>query len=363
MALGSILVAAALLYVGCRGSGTLAQGGMVWEGDDVIVVTSDTMRSASAVHAHVERTLGLAEIPVETANRTSGYLRTEPLPVNDTISIRLNIAVIDTGRVEIAGDLAGLETSSPEKRQRIAWNETPGRGTGVWSFMTDVGTAIGTVEGYERDTQLMGSFECGGRRCAEEEVCEGNVCRSPDRRTIAEGDEPGREASSERSSCISNEERSLIDAIRTYRASENLPEVPISKALTKVARLHVRDLAEHAPHESGGCNLHSWSDEGSWSGCCYTEDHDNASCMWEKPSELTNYVSTGYEIVYQGPVDAERIMDTWQRSAGHDAVLANRGQWRDFQWSAMGIGAYDGYAVVWFGTEEDTGSTPSDCER
>ena len=131
MALGSILVAAALLYVGCRGSGTLAQGGMVWEGDDVIVVTSDTMRSASAVHAHVERTLGLAEIPVETANRTSGYLRTEPLPVNDTISIRLNIAVIDTGRVEIAGDLAGLETASPEKWQRIAWNETPRRGTGV----------------------------------------------------------------------------------------------------------------------------------------------------------------------------------------------------------------------------------------
>lgn len=56
-------------------------------------------------------------------------------------------------------------------------------------------------------------------------------------------------------------------------------------------------------------------------------------------------------------------MDTWQTSAGHDAVLENRGQWRDFQWSAMGVGAHDGYAVVWFGTEEDTSSRPSDCER
>jgi len=356
-------MAAALLYIGCRGSGTLAQGGMVWEGDDVIIVTPDTIRSTSAVQEHVERVLGIAEIPVETANRTSGYLRTEPLPLNDTISVRLNIAVIDTGRVEIAGDLAGLETSSPEKWQRIAWNETPRRGAGVWSFMTDVGTAIGTIEGYERDPQLMGSFECGGRRCAEEEVCEGNVCRAPDHRTLAEGDEPERTSSSERSACISRDERALIDAIRTYRAAQNVSEVPLSAALTDVAQAHARDLAEHAPHESSGCNLHSWSDEGSWNACCYTEGHANASCMWDKPSELTDYAGTGYEIAYQGPIDAERILETWQRSAGHNAVLANQGQWSNFAWRAMGVGAYDGYAVVWFGTENDTSSAPSSCER
>ncbi|MGM0705125.1 MAG: CAP domain-containing protein [Bacteroidota bacterium] len=359
----AMVLVVALVYVGCRGSGTLAEGGMVWEGDNVIIVKSDSTGSTSAMVDRVVRTLKRAEVSTEELNRTSGYLRTEPIRVNDTLNLRLNVVATDSGRVEIAGEMADLRQSDPDDWTRVAWNETPRRGAGIWPFMTEVGQAIGSIEGYERDPRLMGSFACGGRRCAEDETCEGNVCQAPDQEAIAGADEPDRDPSPRTRVCTSENEQALVDAVRSYRASQDLPEVPLSTGLTEVAQTHARDLANEAPHEESRCNLHSWSDEGSWSPCCYTDDHANASCMWEKPSELTDYSGSGYEISYSGPPDAERMMAQWKASPGHDAVMANRGQWSDFTWRAMGVGIAEGFAVIWFGRADDANGAPPTCSR
>lgn len=359
----ALLLAAALVYVGCRGSGVLAEGGMVWEGDDVIIVQSDSTGSTSLMVDRVVRTLKVAEVSPEEVNRTSGYLRTEPIRVNDTLNMRLNIVATDSGRVELAGQMLDLRSSEPDRWMRVAWNDTPRRGTGLWSFMTEVGKALGSIEGYERDPQLMGAFECGGRRCAEDETCEGNVCRAPDQGAIASADDDDQTPARRTGTCLSEEEQALIASVRSYRASKNLPEVPLSGGLTEVAQAHVRDLADEAPHEDRRCNLHSWSDEGSWSSCCYTDDHANASCMWDKPAELTDYSSSGYEIAYQGPSDANQIMAQWKASPGHNSVMVNRGQWANFTWRAMGVGVVEGFAVIWFGSEEDPSGVPASCTR
>ena len=62
----------------------------------------------------------------------------------------------------------------------------------------------------------------------------------------------------------------LANVINQYRRDRGLPEIPVSPSLTRVAELHVADLAAH-PRDRG-CNLHSWSEHGAWSACCYTDD-------------------------------------------------------------------------------------------
>src|SRR5512138_235757 len=97
--------------------------------------------------------------------------------------------------------------------------------------------------------------------------------------------------------CLSEAELDLYKLANQYRQDKGLSTVPLSKSLTYVAQLHVKDLAGNHPYNRR-CNLHSWSEYGPWSPCCYTEDHKRAACMWDKPSELTNYRSPGYEIAY-----------------------------------------------------------------
>ena len=94
---------------------------------------------------------------------------------------------------------------------------------------------------------------------------------------------------------LTRAEEELRDLINQYRNQKGLQAIPVSKNLTYVAKLHVKDLADNHPYNKR-CNLHSWSDEGPWSPCCYTEDHEQAACMWNKPQELSNYPGLGYEI-------------------------------------------------------------------
>ncbi len=158
---------------------------------------------------------------------------------------------------------------------------------------------------------------------------------------------------------LSATEKEIFLLINNDRKLKGLNPVALSPSLCYVAQCHVKDLAENNP--SGKiCNLHSWSDKGPWSACCYTGDHRKAPCMWSKPAELTRYKSEGYEIAYwtnevltpeQFAVKAFR---GWKNSPDHYEVIINRGQWSSVQWKAMGIGYYKGYTVVWFGTEPDT---------
>lgn len=76
--------------------------------------------------------------------------------------------------------------------------------------------------------------------------------------------------------CLNEEEQRLYELIMEYRAANGLNSIPLSPKLTRVAQLHAKDLAEHYDPKSGQCNLHSWSKNGKWTACCYTDDHKQA---------------------------------------------------------------------------------------
>ena len=153
---------------------------------------------------------------------------------------------------------------------------------------------------------------------------------------------------------LTSEETKLYNLIMGYRKQKGLPNIPVSKSLTFVAQTHAKDLADNKPN-TGKCNLHSWSNKGKWTSCCYTGDHAQAKCMWNKPRELTSYKGDGYEISYwhSSSAKAQEALNTWKKSSGHNAVIVNEGSWKKIKWNAIGIGIYKGYAVVWFGKEPD----------
>jgi hypothetical protein len=141
--------------------------------------------------------------------------------------------------------------------------------------------------------------------------------------------------------------------------------VPISKSLTHVGQTHVRDLHHYQPHTQPGCNLHSWSAQGHWNPVCYTADHANASGMWDKPREVTGgvYSANGYENAYStnGAVNPDAPYELWTSHPAHEDVILERGVWAGRDWPAMGVGIYEGYAVLWFGDGADPQGTVSRC--
>lgn len=147
----------------------------------------------------------------------------------------------------------------------------------------------------------------------------------------------------------------LTDLIFDYRAQNGLPAIPVSPSLSTVAALHVADLERNPP--KGRCNAHSWSANPRWTACCYTRDHAQARCMWDKPREITRgaYIGHGFEIVCWNAdgMTAEIAMDCWRRSAMHHSVILNRDSWRDTRWQALGIRMSQHYAVLWLGMEPE----------
>jgi uncharacterized protein YkwD len=163
--------------------------------------------------------------------------------------------------------------------------------------------------------------------------------------------------------CLSEEEQKLYDLIMQYRKSKKLKAIPISAALTRVAQAHVRDLSEnYESSDTNPCNPHSWSDKGKWTSCCYTQDHKQASCMWNKPKEISGYEGNGFEIAYYSSAGANAVegLAGWKKSPGHNPLLVNLGTWSKTEWKAIGIGIYEQYGVVWFGEVEDE-ARPSAC--
>jgi len=164
---------------------------------------------------------------------------------------------------------------------------------------------------------------------------------------------------------LSAEELKLYELIMAYRKANRLPVIPLSVSLTYVAQQHCKDLATNHP-DKNNCNAHSWSDKGSWSSCCYTPDHKQAKCMWNKPRELTNYKSDGFEIacgssepVYKDYVmTAAYALESWKGSQHHNNVIINKDIWKDVKWKAIGIGIYKGFATVWFGEMTDAEGEP-----
>lgn len=164
--------------------------------------------------------------------------------------------------------------------------------------------------------------------------------------------------------CLTSEEEKLYAMIMDYRREHGLPAIPISAKLTEVAKAHAVDLVANYDFDPANtCNPHSWSKKGKWSSCCYTSDHKEASCMWEKPAEIAGYESHGYEIAYYSSAgaNAKEGLDGWKISPGHNPLLINDGIWEKVQWKAIGIALYKNYGLVWFGQLEDE-SKPAKCE-
>lgn len=167
--------------------------------------------------------------------------------------------------------------------------------------------------------------------------------------------------------CLTQTEIDLYKLINEYRAQKGLPEVKLSVSLSFVARTHAKDQTDNFK-DGGRCNMHSWSNKGSWSSCCYTPDHKKAKCMWDKPRELTNYQADGFEISFYSTYPyatpeafAKDILNGWKKSPGHNDVIMNKSIWKNMKWQAIGIGIYGEYADVWFGAVEDSAGEPEIC--
>ena len=167
--------------------------------------------------------------------------------------------------------------------------------------------------------------------------------------------------------CLSSQEKEMFDLINDYRKSKGLKKIKSSRALTYVAMTHAMDLYNYYDEDSEICNLHSWSKNGPWENCCYTENHKRARCMWFKPIELTSYQEVAYEIVFYStyPEDlhdmAKAAIEGWKGSPGHDEMILNYNEWTSLSWNAMGVAIYKNYAVVWFGEETDSDGSPKNC--
>ena len=170
--------------------------------------------------------------------------------------------------------------------------------------------------------------------------------------------EEGRVISALMAMGLSEKEAKLYYGINAYRESLGLPKLSLSKSLTTVARTHVADSNAHTPENQVDArgiqgNLHSWSSYGSWTPVVYTSDHQYAANMWSKPSELTSYPGSGFEISawYSLTMTPEVALDSWKGSPGHNAVMTTQGMWSDLK--TMGVGIDGKYAHVWFGQDAD----------
>lgn len=161
--------------------------------------------------------------------------------------------------------------------------------------------------------------------------------------------------------CLSLEEKKLYDLMMAYRKSKGLDPIKLSSKLTLVAQTHARDLAEHYEFDpKNKCNPHSWSGQGKWTPCCYTNDHKEAKCMWDKPKEIAGYASPGYEIAYYSSAGASAAegLEGWKKSPSHNPLIINEGIWKKVSWQGIGIGFYKEYGIVWFGELEDPSALP-----
>lgn len=147
------------------------------------------------------------------------------------------------------------------------------------------------------------------------------------------------------------EELKLWQDLNQYRKSLRLPPIPLSPALTRVAQAHAADLRDNPP--KGACNLHSWSEKSGYSACCYTADHSQADCMWNKPREIAGYPGPGFEIAAYSTYPKPDWLGQWKSSPGHNQVMANLGKWKVQEWKSVGLAIRKPYAVVWFGTVAD----------
>jgi hypothetical protein len=162
--------------------------------------------------------------------------------------------------------------------------------------------------------------------------------------------------------CMTREEYRLYSRINEYRKGQGLEIVPVSQSLCYVAKMHARDLYHNNP-DTAACSLNSWSDKGSWSSCCHSRLTPNPSCIVNKPRELTGFTGEGHELVFwdSQELNADTVLKFWSSIEQARDMLTNQKKWVHFNWKAMGVGLYRGYACVWLSVVTDTLPEPSLC--
>jgi hypothetical protein len=148
--------------------------------------------------------------------------------------------------------------------------------------------------------------------------------------------------------CVTKEEMALYEELMTYRASKNLPRIPLSPSLSKVARLHSDEILRSGLRNPG----HDWKS-------CQLKK-ENYNCMWLKPKELAGFNGYGYEISWGspgGPWTTADVLETWKKSSEHNPVIVEQGTWANFGWGSVGVSfvssSNGSNANVWFAKESD----------
>jgi hypothetical protein len=162
--------------------------------------------------------------------------------------------------------------------------------------------------------------------------------------------------------CLTKAEYRLYSLINNYRAEQGLGIIPISSSLCYVAKIHARDLFINNP-DTSFCSLNSWSDKGEWTACCHSRYTPNPVCIVNKPKELVNYPGEGHELVFwdSEQLNPDTVIRFWKSIEMTREVLLNQKKWSYFNWKAIGVGLYNGYACVWVGEVPDTLPEPTLC--
>jgi hypothetical protein len=162
--------------------------------------------------------------------------------------------------------------------------------------------------------------------------------------------------------CLTKDEYRLYTLINEYRTKQGLSIIPISTSLCYVAKIHARDLFLNNP-DTAACSMNSWSDNGKWTACCHSRLTPNPACIVNKPKELTKYPGEGHELVFWDSegLQPDTVLRFWKSVEQTRELLLNEKKWSYFNWKAIGVGLYNGYACVWVGEMADTIPEPSLC--
>lgn len=163
--------------------------------------------------------------------------------------------------------------------------------------------------------------------------------------------------------CLNANEQKLAKLINDFRKENKKNSLPLSKALTIVAKTHVADLQNNKP-DTSICLTGSWSNKGNWTPCCYNKYIVKEDCMWDKPKELTKYPFRGYELSYfeEGIIQVDSLFQIWMTSQEAKDMLLTHGNFSAKKWETMGLAVGENYASLWFGQRTDGAGAPPACE-
>lgn len=163
--------------------------------------------------------------------------------------------------------------------------------------------------------------------------------------------------------CVSQQEYRLYSLINDYRNQLALNTIPLSRSLSFVAQTHAKDLNANFS-TTDHCNMHSWSDKGTWMPFCFPADQNRKNDIKDKAKELTSYPGKAWEITYWGNSDADlgSILEFWNNIPYASNMIGNTEEWSKKDWKSMGVGIDGGYVLVWFGIEADVEVSTTICE-